>query len=163
VPWWAAALAGAAPDLLWFVPAKVEQVARRGWAGLLIGREPGIWKADGPPLPADLVIAYERYYVYTHSLAVLGVACALAWWLGRRRWLWLAVPYALHIAMDVPTHERFIPQPFFPFSSWQCQGLTWTDPRIFWPNVAGLAVVYGWVWHRGREAGERMRERETQW
>ena len=70
--WWGV-LAGAAPDLLWFVPSKIEQVFEKGWIALSIGREPGIWRADGPPLPPELVEAYFRYYVWTHSLVMLAI------------------------------------------------------------------------------------------
>src|SRR5688572_10562426 len=46
--WWGV-FAGAAPDLFWFVPSKIEQITEKGWPALAIGREPGIWRADGPP------------------------------------------------------------------------------------------------------------------
>lgn len=146
----AGALAGALPDLLYFIPSKIEQIAERGWSALLIGREPGIWRADGPPMPPELIEAYQRYYIVTHSLILLGVVIALLLLVGARRWAWLAIPYALHIAMDVPTHERYLTQPFYPLSAWRFQGLAWADPRIFWPNMAALALVYGWIWRRRR-------------
>ena len=47
--------------------------------------------------------------------------------------------------MDIPTHERYQTRPFHPISSWQFEGLSWTDPRIFWTNVAALVVVYAWL------------------
>ncbi len=141
-------LAGAAPDLLFFVPSRVELLVERGWAGLRIGAEPGIWRASGPPLPPELVHAYHHYYVHTHSLVWLALVTVLVWLAGAGRWAWLAVPYALHILMDIPTHERFLTQPFFPVSSWTFLGLSWGDPRIFVPNVAALAMVYGWIFRR---------------
>jgi hypothetical protein len=145
IRWWWAALAGAAPDLLFFIPSRLEALWNRGWAGLRIGSEPGIWRADGPPLPAELVDAYFRYYVKTHSLVLVAAACALLWLTGRRRWLWLAVPYALHIVMDVPTHERYLTRPFWPLSWWHVQGLAWSDPRIFFPHLAVLIGVFAWL------------------
>lgn len=150
IPWWVAALAGAAPDLLFFIPSRLEQFWLRGWAGLPISAEPGIWREGGPPLPAELVVAYHRYYVKTHSLVLLALACGVLWATGRRRWLWLAVPYALHIVMDVPTHERYNTQPFWPLASWQITGLSWGDPRIFFPHLAVLIGVYAWLWKTGR-------------
>ena len=71
--WWGA-LAGAAPDLLWFVPSTVERIVTHGWSAALVSRDGRIWRADGPPLPPELVDAYFRYYVYTHSLVLLGIA-----------------------------------------------------------------------------------------
>jgi len=149
----AGAVAGASPDLLFFLPSRIEQIVEHGWRGALIGREPGIWRADGPPLPPDLVEAYWRYYVWTHSLIVLGVAVGVGWFvLGRgRQWLWLGLPYALHILMDIPTHERYRTQPFYPLWDWQVSGLSWADPRIFWPHLAVIAVACAWAWRRRRE------------
>jgi LexA-binding, inner membrane-associated putative hydrolase len=151
--WWGA-LAGALPDLLWFIPSTVERMLARGWAGAAMGSDRTIWRADGPPLPPELVESYFRYYVYSHSLVLLAVATLLL--MARTRWrtyAWLAIPYALHIVMDIPTHERYQTQPFYPLSSWRFDGLTWTDPRIFWPNLCALVAVYAWIITRRRPAG----------
>ncbi|MBI2221142.1 MAG: metal-dependent hydrolase [Acidobacteria bacterium] len=145
VHWWAAALAGAAPDLLFFVPSRIEWWLARGTLDFPFSAEPGIWREGGPPLPPDLVMAYGRYYVKTHSLVLLAVVCLALWATGRKRWLWLAAPYALHILMDMPTHERYRTQPLWPLSSWQIHGLTWGDPRIFFPHLAILIGVYVWL------------------
>jgi membrane-bound metal-dependent hydrolase YbcI (DUF457 family) len=77
------------------------------------------------------------------------------WATGKRRWLWLAIPYALHIVMDVPTHERYNTQPFWPLASWQITGLSWGDPRIFFPHLAILIGVYLWLWKTGRLWGHK--------
>ena len=97
---------------------------------------------------------YWRYYVWTHSLLVLAAAAA-AWWAlapGRREWLWLAVPYALHIFMDIPTHERYETRPLYPLSDWHVIGLSWGDPRIFIPNLVVLAITLAWIRRRRRAA-----------
>ncbi len=158
----AGALAGAAPDLAFFIPSKIEQILERGWTALTIGSEPGIWRADGPPLPPELVEAYGRYYVWSHSLVMLALAAAAGWLLlGRhRRWLWLAVPYGLHILMDIPTHERYLTRPLHPLSDWEFHGLAWSDPRVFWPHLALLALVIAWRW-RARGRGTRREDPET--
>lgn len=149
MPWWGAAIAGAAPDLLWAIPLFVQRVLGLGTPPP--ATDPGnVWRADGPPLPAYLVEAYERYYVKSHSLVLLAVVSAIIFLSGRRRWLWLTVPYALHILMDIPTHERYQTQPFWPVSTWRMQGIAWSDPRIFLPNVALLVVVYLWLWRTRR-------------
>ena len=151
----AGALAGAAPDLLFFVPSKIEQIVERGWAGVMLGRDRGIWQADGPSLPPELVDAYWRYYVWTHSFVVLGTVVLLAWLLLSRQhrpWLLLAIPYALHIVMDIPTHERYLTRPLHPISAWEFTGLTWSDPRIFFPHLAVLLGVVAWRWQAHRRA-----------
>jgi membrane-bound metal-dependent hydrolase YbcI (DUF457 family) len=146
----AGAVAGAAPDLLFFIPSRIEQIVEHGWRGVMLGRDPAVWRAGGPPLPPDLVEAYWRYYVWSHSLIVLGVAVGVGWLsLGRhRKWLWLALPYAMHILMDIPTHERYRTQPFYPLSDWQISGISWADPRIFWPHLVVLAAFCVWAWRR---------------
>ena len=96
--WWGA-LAGAAPDLLAFVPPMVVRVSEHGWEGLpgRGPRGPGMWRVGGPPLPQEWADIYNHYYVYTHSLVILGMVAGLLYLTGKRGWLWLAIPYALHI------------------------------------------------------------------
>ena len=148
--WWGA-LAGAMPDLLFFIPSRIEIVIERGWGvAARIGGEPGVWRAGGPPLPPELVEAYWRYYVWTHSLVMLAAVTLVVATTRFRRWCWLAVPYALHIVMDLPTHERYEGRPFYPLSDWYFIGLSWGDPRIFFPNVVLLLVALWWVRKRSR-------------
>lgn len=152
--WWGA-LAGAMPDLLFFIPSRVEMLFERALAGLRVGSEPGIWRAGGPPLPPELVEAYWRYYVWSHSLVMLAAVTAAVALTRFRRWCWLAVPYALHVLMDLPTHERYEGRPFYPLSDWYFIGLSWGDPRIFWPNAAALVIALWWVNRRTRHPARR--------
>ena len=147
--WWGL-LAGALPDLLFFIPYAVEQVAVGGVTSLFAANEPGIWKIDGPPLPPIMDAAYDRYYVYSHSLVLLALVLAVLFLARQRRWMWLGLPYAIHILMDIPTHEKFAPQPFFPLSDWHYIGLSWGDPRIFWPHLVVLVGAVVWAWRSGR-------------
>lgn len=152
--WWGA-LAGAMPDLLFFIPSRIEIAIERGLGvAASIGGEPGVWRAAGPPLPPELVEAYWRYYVWSHSLVMLAAVTAPVALTRFRRWCWLAVPYALHVLMDLPTHERYEGRPFYPLSDWHLIGLSWGDPRIFWPNVAALLLALWWVNRRRRQDGE---------
>jgi membrane-bound metal-dependent hydrolase YbcI (DUF457 family) len=150
IRWWAAMLAGAMPDLLWAIPLTIQRTLGLGTPPPAIPPGHDIWRAHGAPLPAYLVEAYYRYYVKSHSLLLVAVVCAGIWLSGRRRWLWLAVPYALHILVDIPTHERYETRPLWPLSSWHMQGLAWSDPRVFIPNLVALAGVYLWLWRTRR-------------
>jgi len=129
---------------------------RKGWAGLRVEgtQTPGIWRADGPPLPPELAQAYFDYYRYTHSLVLLALVAAALWALGRRGWLWPLVPYGLHILMDIPTHERFRPPFLYPLSSWTFSGLSWGHPLIFFPNWIALVAVHVWLWRKYRPRHE---------
>jgi hypothetical protein len=148
--WWIAALAGAAPDLLFFIPSRIDLGVRYGFFRHAVSAEPGIWREGGPPLPPELVYAYHAYYVKTHSLLLLALVCVALWAVGKWRWTWLAIPYALHILMDIPTHERYRTQPLWPIADWQFHGLSWGDPRIFFPHLAVLIGVYLWLWRSKR-------------
>ncbi len=148
--WWGV-LAGAAPDLLWFIPAKIDAIVRLGWHDAWnIADKPGMWRAGGPPLPAELVYEYNHYYIYTHSLVLLLGVLMLVYFIGKKEWLWLGIPYAFHLLLDFPTHERFQTHLFFPFSHWSFQGLSWGDPRVFYPNVIILILTYVFIWWRYR-------------
>lgn len=151
--WWGL-LAGALPDLIFFIPYAVEQVAVGGFGSLFAANEPDMWKIDGPPLPPIMDAAYDRYYVYSHSLVLLAVVLLALYLVRRRHLLWLGIPYAVHIVMDIPTHEKFAPQPFFPLSDWHYIGLSWGDPRIFWPHLVVLVAAVIWAW-RGSQARDR--------
>lgn len=151
VTWWQAMVAGAMPDLLWTAGLLAQRLFGFGTPPPDVAPGADVWRASGPPLPAYLVEAYYRYYVKSHSLVLLALACAgVRWWSGRTRWLWLAVPYALHILIDIPTHERYETRPLWPLSQWHMQGLAWSDPRVFLPNLAVLAGVYLWLWRSRR-------------
>lgn len=150
-PGWMGALAGSAPDLLFYLPYAVEQTLAEGLRSLLLTGPPEMWKIGGPPLPPILAAAYGRYYVYTHSLVLLGLALVLLFVARQRRLLWLGIPYGLHILMDIPTHERFAVQPFFPLSDWAYVGLSWGDPRIFWPQLLLLIGTLIWIRTKSRQ------------
>jgi len=54
--------------------------------------------------------------------------------------------WVLHICMDIPTHgTAFFPTPFlWPVSDFHVDGMPWSTPIIFIPNVLLLAVLYAW-------------------
>lgn len=128
------ALAGAAPDLLAFVPSMGHRLLNEGFrAPHGPERDPSFWRTPGP-LPPDMQYAYDHYYVLTHSLVVLLAAAVLLWFLRKRSWIWLCLPWALHILMDIPTHVRFQTPFLYPLSRWTFQGASWGEPWIFWPD-----------------------------
>jgi hypothetical protein len=148
------ALTGAAPDLLYFSASVVGRVATRGWAGLTsfpkVDR--AVWFRDGPPMPQELLDAYWNYYVWTHSFVVLGLL-ALAWWALRRRAPWLLLPWALHIFMDIPSHERYLTPFLYPLSTFTVEGCAWSRPPMLIANYGALLVTYAalaWRYRRRR-------------
>ena len=149
---WLGAAAGGAPDFFFFVPSKIERLIENGWSGIgFPASEPGAWRADGPPLPPEWMYAYETYYVWTHSFVILAAALGIFFVLKKQKWLWLGVPYALHILMDIPTHERFQTQFLYPLSRWSMEGTSWSVWWIFWPNWIALLSLLTWLWWQNRE------------
>ena len=157
------ALAGAAPDLLAFVPPMVVRMSAHGWAGFSRGapQSPNVWRAGGPPLPQEWADIYNYYYVYTHSLVILGLVLGVLYLIRRREFLWFGIPYALHILMDIPTHERFQTPFLYPLSRWTVQGISWGHPLIFWPNwiaLTGTLIILARRYRRREALVEVERE-----
>jgi membrane-bound metal-dependent hydrolase YbcI (DUF457 family) len=148
-------LAGAAPDLLFYIPGLLRQIAQRGLAALTapVGGGRNIWLKDGPVQPPELIDIYDHYYVLTHSLVLVGVL-ALVWWLFKRRSVWFLLPVLLHILMDIPTHERYLTPMFFPISGFVVMGYAWSRPPLLIANWIALLVTYLWLfwryWRPGR-------------
>lgn len=139
---WQAFLVGAMPDLLSF--------------GVLFL----IRLADGtlaPGKPALDTIPTWTFIVYdvTHSWLVAGTVIALVWrWSRCAGFVLLAWP--VHILLDVPFHSAdFFPtKMFWPLTDFHIDGIPWSSPWIWFPNLAGLVVLYAWRWRsfRNREA-----------
>jgi len=135
---WAAFLVGALPDLLAF--------------GVLFL----IQMVDGsltPGKPALETIPAWTFAVYdvTHSWVVAGTVIALVWkWNRAVGFVLLAWP--MHILLDVPFHSAdFFPTKFlWPISDFHIDGIPWSSPWIWFPNVAGLLILYSYRWKRRR-------------
>lgn len=153
-------LIGAAPDLLYFGADLLRRAVLYGWAGVRFfpHGDPTIWRRDGPPMPQDLLDAYEFSYVWTHSFVVLGTL-AVVWLILRSRAPWLFLAWGLHILMDMPTHERYLTPFLFPLSRWTVEGYAWNRPPLLAGNFAALLITYAvlfWrYWRPGRPARAR--------
>ncbi len=147
---WLAFFAGVAPDLFSF-----------GFftAGTVFGVHPSLNFENGPPDPALVPGYVHALYDVTHSLVVFAVVFAALWYFLRRP-VWEFAPWGLHILMDIPTHSsQFFPTPFlWPVSDFTVDGIPWSHPWIFVPNVAVLAILSIWffiVLPRMRRAREQ--------
>jgi hypothetical protein len=89
-------------------------------------------------------------YNISHSLIVAFAAIVLvALW--RKIWIVPMLAWPFHILLDMPFHtaEFFPTQIFWPVSPWVYDGVAWSNPWVWYSNLAGLLVVYGWRWRRG--------------
>ncbi|OGI16146.1 MAG: hypothetical protein A3E38_00860 [Candidatus Moranbacteria bacterium RIFCSPHIGHO2_12_FULL_54_9] len=109
------------------------------------------WKSGEPPDPSQIPIYVHNLYDLTHSLIVFAAVFALVWWF-RKKPLYELAAWGLHILVDIPTHAYiFFPTPFlWPLSDLRIDGIPWSHPIIFIPNVTLLLVSYYWFFIRPR-------------
>ena len=109
-------------------------------------------EASGRPDAALIPSFVHSAYDMTHSLVVYAAFLALLYALGKRKFAYLTLGWPLHIVVDMPTHAReFFPTPFlWPFSDFSFDGIPWSTPWIFFPNVALLVILYTFWWWKRR-------------
>lgn len=156
-------------------------VAGRNKAALRVGLWPAVWWAAFPDvLTFGTMGAYGLWlrmtggavadhghmlphahiglplYQAGHSVLVWLVAFAAAWLLMRRAPLAM-LGWALHIAIDIPTHSfsyyatRFL----WPVSDFRVDGIAWWTPWFWTATYISLAAVYGVLWSKGWLATSR--------
>lgn len=99
----------------------------------------GIYGLQGYHIPNVPESSLGLYHI-THSL-VLVAAVAAVIFLIKKKWALLALPYALHILFDIPTHcGIFATVPFFPLSNWSTCGFNYADSLWAWEINYGVLV-----------------------
>lgn len=103
---------------------------------------------SGPPDAALIPQFVHTMYDITHSLVIYTLFAAILYALGRKTLLWLSLGWPLHILVDIPTHSSaFFPTPFlWPLSDYSINGTPWSNPWIFFPNVALIVALYTYWW-----------------
>lgn len=133
---WLSFLFGIAPDLLSFGVFFV---------AVFLGLAPKPEFRMEPPQD-DLIPGYiHGLYGITHSLPVFIILFVLVC-IFLKKPLWEMGAWGLHILFDIPTHsQQFFPTPFlWPLSDLAANGIPWSRPIIFIPNVTLLALLYLW-------------------
>ena len=76
-------------------------------------------------------------------------------WIARGKPLMELSAWGLHITLDIFTHnDAFFPTPFlWPISDAHVNGVPWSDPIIYFPNVLLLAVLYAWFFYKRKKSG----------
>ena len=141
---WQSFAFGVVPDILsfgiFFVLTFLGFASRPNWA-------------SGPP-PADAIPSYiYTLYDLTHSLVIFAVVFLVVWLLLRKP-VYTMLAWPLHILVDIPTHSlQFFPTPFlWPlFDGIRVDGIPWSHPYIFIPNVVFLAVLYFWFYWKSKK------------
>lgn len=133
---WLAFFFGVAPDVFSFGIFSVGV-----WLGLAEGPDWGKGLPDSSIIPVYVHILYN----WTHSLLIFIFVYAVVWLVLRRPY-YLLLPWGLHIVMDIFTHgSQFFPTPFlWPITKRTIEGIPWSEPIIFFPNLILLALLYIW-------------------
>jgi hypothetical protein len=97
-------------------------------------------------------------YDLSHSFVVFAAAFAVASVVLRRP-VWAMLGWALHIAIDIPTHSRYTTPFLWPLSRYRFVGIGWWEHWFMVVNYTALAIVFLLMWRRDRR--ERM-EAENQ-
>ncbi|MCX6780078.1 MAG: hypothetical protein NT034_02775 [Candidatus Magasanikbacteria bacterium] len=99
----------------------------------------------GHPSNASVPTYVHSLYNITHSLVIFAAIFAVVWMVRRKPFLPM-LAWGLHILFDIPTHSTdFFPTPFlWPFSSFKVNGVPWSHPIIFFPEIILLAIFYIW-------------------
>ncbi len=129
-------LMGVAPDILVF-----GTFIALGLLGFIDAPRMG-----GRPDIADIPPFVFRLYDITHSLIVYAGIFAALWFIGKWQLARLSLGWPLHILVDIPTHTtEFFPTPFlWPIADTRFDGVSWSTPWIFIPNVLIIVGLYLW-------------------
>ena len=97
----------------------------------------------GPPpmseIPSWLIINYSLGHSFVICLPIIGL---IALWRKPIAFAMLAWPF--HIMLDFPFHSfKYFPTPmFWPISDFKIDGIPWSHWYIWFPNVAGLILLF---------------------
>lgn len=74
----------------------------------------------------SMTVVFGAFYLFTNTIPVY-------------LWAW-----AIHVAIDIPTHRRdFLPTPFlWPVSKWKFPGFSWSHPYFMAANWGLIILVF---------------------
>lgn len=104
-----------------------------------------------PAVQNNLLIFRLTNFLYnsSHSLIIfLMVAGLVAFF--RKRILWEATGWLVHILIDIPSHSyKFYPTPFlWPLSEWKLYGFSWANPWFMIVNYSLIVIIYFLLYRR---------------
>lgn len=112
----------------------------------------------GPPkletIPAWVSINYSITHSFVICLPIIGLMA-----LYRRDIAFAMLAWPFHILLDIPTHSQaFFPTPMlWPVSDFTVNGIPWSNPWIWFPNVAGIVVL---LLYRHRHVFRRRKQQQ---
>ena len=136
LPWyaWLALFFGAMPDLSSFGVLIVINI----FSG-------SIPQFSGPPplesLPDWLFLCYDISHSYVTAFIVISVVYRF-----RKDVAFAMLGWPFHILLDFPFHpkEYFPTKLFYPITDFYFDGISWSNPYIWLPNVTGIIILFIW-------------------
>ena len=105
----------------------------------------------GPPsiigMPSWLFISYDIWHSFVVCIPVIAL---VAYW--RRDIAFAMLAWPFHIVLDFPFHSlSYFPTPiFWPISDFTIDGIPWSNPEVWLPNVAGLIILLAYRYQHKR-------------
>jgi hypothetical protein len=134
---WPAFAFGMFPDLLAFSVPFITMIIS------LLSGDIGVF-TNGRPHYIDSIPPYvHSFYNIGHSLVVFLLFFGIVWFIQKKPYIPM-IAWSIHIILDIFTHGKEIfPTPFlWPLSDYKFDGMPWSSPYIFFPNIIALIVVY---------------------
>ena len=135
---WLAAFFGAFPDLVSFGILFIKRIVTREF------------HFGAPPLdtiPQWIFISYNYSHSFIIAFLFLGIVSIF-----RKNWAFAMLGWPFHILLDFPFHTKayFPTKLFWPLSNITFDGIPWTHPAVWFPNLAGIIVLFFWRWRLKR-------------
>lgn len=125
-----AILFGAMPDLISF--------------GALMGMNliDGTMQIGKPALDTLPNWIYSNYALGHSFVICLPIIGLVAIW--RKAFAFAMLAWPFHIVLDFPFHTKayFATPIFWPISDFSVDGISWSHWYIWWPNVAGIVILF---------------------
>ncbi len=134
--YWLAFLFGIAPDLVSFGVY---------FLAIFLGLSPRPAFRMEPPQDNFIPGYVHSLYNFSHSLVIFLLAFLIVFLIFRRP-IYEMLAWGLHIVVDIFTHSNaFFPTHFiWPISDYHFNGIPWSHPIIFIPDVILLVILYLW-------------------
>ena len=97
----------------------------------------------GPPKLKSIPNWLFFNYNISHSFVTAFLCIGIVYYFNRSiAFAMLAWPF--HIVLDFPFHskEYFPTKLFYPLSDCSFDGVPWSNPEIWFPNIAGIAILF---------------------
>jgi membrane-bound metal-dependent hydrolase YbcI (DUF457 family) len=97
----------------------------------------------GPPsietIPSWLFFNYDL----THSF-ITAFFCILIIYFFNKSIAFAMLAWPFHILLDFPFHSKsyFPTKLFYPISSFSFDGIPWSNPEVWFPNIAGIIILF---------------------